>query len=196
MTEQIALNWANVSTKPAPDETQILVNRCLAGDETAYVALYNQCSGMIYRLAYGLLQNKEDAEEVLQECNMVIWKKIDQFRPGSDFMAWAYRIAYFQVLDYKKRFAKRAVTFSPELLEELVETQIDIKDELDERRERLNDCMAKLSEVDRELLKACYAPGAKMQEVAERLGRKLTSIYRSLRRIRKLLQDCVSVSHG
>ncbi|MEZ4517695.1 MAG: hypothetical protein R3C44_13010 [Chloroflexota bacterium] len=69
MNEQSALPWNTVPANQADavDETDELIRRGLNGDETAFVALYNLHSGMVYRLAHSLLQHPQDAEEVLQD---------------------------------------------------------------------------------------------------------------------------------
>ncbi len=141
-----------------------------------------------------MLPRATDADEVLQETNIVIWKKLDEFAPGTDFLAWAFRIAYFQVLYYRRRKATERVTFASDVLEELSAVAIDEpagQAEEDERGAALVGCTKKLPDADRELLERCYAPKAQIPEVAATLRRTPTSVYRSLRRIRQLLADCV-----
>lgn len=141
-----------------------------------------------------LVPSPADADEILQETNLVIWKKFDQFdpdAPGSDFLAWAFRIAQYQVLDYRKRHARRRVTFATDVVEQLTERATEQSELLDRRREALPMCVAKLGADDRALLEACYRPGAKVDRVAGEMGRKTTSVYRTLRRIRGMLAECI-----
>lgn len=142
-----------------------------------------------------LLPSPADADEVLQETNIVIWKKFDQFdpdRPGSDFVAWALRIAGLKVQEYRRRQARLAASFSPEVLEQLIGAAQTQEPQLEDRRTALEHCLKKLPEDDRELLETCYAPGAKVEQVAVETSRVATSIYRSLRRIRRVLAECVN----
>ena len=76
MTEHSALGWNVVGHAPA-DETQLLIERCLAGEQPAYVALYDQYSGVIYRLAYSLFHHQADAEEVLQDSFEYAFRRLD-----------------------------------------------------------------------------------------------------------------------
>ena len=61
------------------EELDLLIKRCLSGDETAYVMLYDRHAALIYRLAYGLLQNREDAEEVLQDSFEYAFRKLSSY---------------------------------------------------------------------------------------------------------------------
>lgn len=138
-----------------------------------------------------LLPSPADAEEALHETNIVIWKKFEQFREGGDFLTWAYRIAYLQVLEYRRRTSKAPFGFSPEVLEQLAERARAEDEGLERRRRALEGCSRKLSPGDQALLEECYAPGAKVGEIAGHKGRSSTSLYRSLRRVRQWLSECV-----
>lgn len=95
----------------ADPQVQVLINRCLNGEDSAYVALYNQYSGMIYRLNYGLLQSKEDAEEVLQDSFEYAFRKLANYDANkSAFKTWIYRIAVSRCRNKRRR--KWLPTFS------------------------------------------------------------------------------------
>ncbi|NJN55256.1 MAG: RNA polymerase sigma factor [Anaerolineae bacterium] len=99
-------------TAPYADaENEALIARCLAGEEAAYVALYNLYAGMIYRLLYSMLQHKEDAEEVLQDSFEYAFRKLGDYNPHkSAFKTWLYRIAISRC--HNKRRRKWLPTFS------------------------------------------------------------------------------------
>jgi len=108
--EQTLLNRSE--TAPYADaENAVLIARCLAGEEVAYVSLYNLYAGMIYRLVYSMLQQKEDAEEVLQDSFEYAFRKLEDFDPHkSAFKTWLYRIAISRC--HNKRRRKWLPTFS------------------------------------------------------------------------------------
>ena len=138
-----------------------------------------------------LVPDPAEAEEILHETNIVVWKKVDEFRPGTDFFQWISRIAHFQILEQRRRRAKSRISFSPELIDQLAQSAREAEPELERRRAALENCRRKLAGTDRDLLDACYAPLARVEDVAARTGRAATSLYRSLRRIRQMLLDCV-----
>jgi len=121
MTEPQSLVWERPESLSS-DETQLLIQRCLAGEQPAYVALYDQFSGVIYRLAYSLLQHREDAEEVLQDSFEYAFRRLDHYDPRkSAFKTWLYRIAVSRC--HNKRRRKWLPSLS---LQQLVE--VDVKD--------------------------------------------------------------------
>ena len=138
-----------------------------------------------------LVPSPADADEILHETNVVVWRKFDQYQPGTDFLTWAFRIAQFQILDWRRRTAKSRARFSDDVLDQLAVTAMEDSDDLERRREALKSCRGKLPSADRELLEACYAPGASVEAVARTLGRASTSVYRTLRRVRQMLLDCI-----
>src|SRR6476620_1570072 len=66
-----------------------------------------------------LLPIAEDAADVLQETSLVLWKKFDTYTTGTNFFAWACKIARLQALKHRERRGKAAMAFSDELLDTL-----------------------------------------------------------------------------
>jgi RNA polymerase sigma-70 factor (ECF subfamily) len=107
------LTWPQTAATPAygDEETQVLIDRCLAGEETAYLALYSRYANVIYRLNYSLLQHKEDAEEVLQDSFEYAFRKLDRYDANkASFKTWLYQIAISRCRNKRRR--KRLPTFS------------------------------------------------------------------------------------
>ena len=108
-----AIAWTPGETTPtyADPHLQALIARCLAGEELAYVALYNTHADMIYRLTFSLLQHKEDAEEVLQDSFEYAFRKLADYDPHkASFKTWLYRIAISRCRNKRRR--KWLPTFS------------------------------------------------------------------------------------
>jgi RNA polymerase sigma-70 factor (ECF subfamily) len=156
------------------DEYRALLERCLSGEEAAYVALYNQHAGKIYRLAYGLLQNKEDAEEVLQDSFEYAFRKLENFNPEkSAFTTWLYRITVSRCRNKRRR--KWLPTIPIRLL-----PQQDVRDEkaptpdtileLDEQQTMVWEALGHLSNKLREAAILRYYQGLRYKEIGEILG--------------------------
>jgi RNA polymerase sigma-70 factor (ECF subfamily) len=156
------------------------------------MALMTRHQRQIFSYIYVLVPNRSDAEDLLQETSLVICEKFHEFKEGSDFVAWACQIAYWRVRYSRQKFARSKVVFDQEILDVVARTANTISDELDQRHEALGRCLQQLQPRDRELLLARYEPGGGVEEAARRSGRTVTTAYKALARLRKLLLDCVS----
>jgi RNA polymerase sigma-70 factor (ECF subfamily) len=126
LNESHIIPWHQADTAPkyGDEQTLAIIERCLNGDETAHVALYNTYSAMIYRLNYSLLQHQEDAEEVLQDSFEYAFRKLSSFDPNkASFKTWIYRIAISRCRNKRRR--KWLPTFS---LTQLIHQEDDITD--------------------------------------------------------------------
>ena len=85
-------------------------------DREEFARLFARNARRIYGFIMTLVFNHHDAEEVFQNTNVVLWNKFADFQPGSNFFAWASRIAYYEVLSLMKQ-QRRSRTFSDVALE-------------------------------------------------------------------------------
>ena len=156
-----------------------------------FVQLFTKSQRTLYLHILSMIPNPIDAEEILQETNMVIWNKFHAFQMGTNFLAWARRIATFEVLRFRERKARDKHRFSDEFVE-LIAQEIETDDAFrEERRTALMKCLDKLRPKDRELIGQRYSPGQSGRGLAESLGRPANSVYQSLGRIRRALLECV-----
>lgn len=157
-----------------------------------FVQLFTRNQRRVYLFILSQVSNPSDAEEILQETNVVILRKCSHFELGTNFLAWACSIARFEILKYRDRFKRDRLHFSNEFLD-LVEGETVRRGELsDARRDALSGCIAKLSDSDKKLIRLRYAPGSNGQSVAAAVGRPPNSVYQSLSRIRRVLLECVT----
>src|SRR5438477_9299247 len=156
------------------------------------MALMTRHQRQIFSYIYVLVPNRADAEDLLQETSLVICEKFHEFREGTDFVAWACQIAYWRIRYSRQKFARSKVVFDQDILEVVAKTAGELAGELDDRHEALAQCLQRLHPRDRDMLIARYEPGGSAQEAARRSGRTLTTAYKALARLRKLLLDCVT----
>jgi RNA polymerase sigma-70 factor, ECF subfamily len=153
------------------------------------VQLLTNVQQQLTRYVRTLVPNRTDADEVLQDVNLYVWRHADEFLPGTNFTAWARKIAYYQVLTYRKGKSRDRLYFSDALIEQLAENTDRRKD--DDDAELLKECVAKLEDEDRVLIDLRYEPGATTESVARHIGRSVKAVYNSMTRIRKQLLDCL-----
>ena len=156
-----------------------------------FVQLFTHHQRRLFLYILSQVHNPVDAEEILQETNVVIWSKCSKFQPGTNFLAWVSQIANFEVMKYRTRKRREKLVFSDEFLETVAQASLERSEELETRRAALADCLNKLRLKDRELIQQRYAPGERGKHLAEQIGRPANSVYQSLGRIRRSLLDCI-----
>lgn len=154
--------------------------------------LMTQHQRRVFGYIHTLVPQRADAEDILQETSLVIVEKFHEFKPGTDFVAWACQIAWWRVRAARQKFARSKVVFDDDVLDAVAHTASTMQPEVSERHEALSRCLQRLHPRDRELLLTRYEPGARVEEAAERSGRSLEAAYKALARLRKLLFDCVT----
>ena len=157
-----------------------------------FVQLFTKSQRRLFLFILAQVSQLADAEEILQDTNVIIWSKFHKFQLGTSFFAWAGKIATYEILKYRERKRAGRLQFSDEFISRVAAEAIEINEELEQRREALSECLRRLKADDRELIQARYAPGENGLKVAEQLGRPANSVYQSVGRIRKVLFDCVT----
>jgi RNA polymerase sigma-70 factor, ECF subfamily len=177
----------------APPLVEGAIPRDHVGDGNAdFASLLRLHQTQLFGYIYSLVRDLDDADDLFQQASLVLWDKFGQFDSSRSFINWACGVARFEVLNFLRSRSRNRLYFNDELNLALIEAQQPLEHEqLDERRDALANCMKKLRERDLELLEACYGRSVCIREVARASGRSTHSIHNSLRRIRRLLFECV-----
>ncbi len=156
-----------------------------------FVRLIGLHQNQVHRYVLSLVPNAHDADDLVQNTNLFLWREFDRFQEGTNFVAWACAVAYHEVLAWRKTRSRDRLVFSELFLSE-VSTQLVSSDELLEQRSQLlNQCISSLPSHHQELLQLRYANRATVESIAEQQGRSCDAIYRMLSRIRHALYQCV-----
>lgn len=156
-----------------------------------FVQLFTRYQRRLFLLILAQIHDPIEAEEVLQNVNLVIWKKCGQFQIGTNFLAWSAAIVNYEVMKYRSRRGRDRHVFSEEFLSAVAAESVDRAEELEQRRAALKECIQKLRPQDQELIEQRYAPGETGKNLAEHVGRPANSVYQSLGRIRRTLMECI-----
>lgn len=156
-----------------------------------FVQLFTRAQRPLYLFILAQVGNVLAAEEILQETNLVIWSKMDQFQPNTNFLGWSRQIATYEILKHRQRHQRDKLKFSEEFLSAVAAEVIQRSGEQERRREALQLCLEKLPRRDRELIQQRYQPGSSGKKVARHFGRPVNSVYQSLGRIRRNLLECI-----
>jgi RNA polymerase sigma-70 factor (ECF subfamily) len=146
----------------------------------------------IYAYVLTLVPNLHDADDLFQEALTVMWRKFDQFEPGTNFMGWATRIVQFLVLDYRRHRARsRQIQLSDQVLEVLAEQMPAVQDRMADRLELLKRCMSRLDDRAKRLVKMRYERNTPIREMAPILELSIRQIQRTLASINGILLRCM-----
>ncbi|MBN1589596.1 MAG: sigma-70 family RNA polymerase sigma factor [Pirellulales bacterium] len=156
-----------------------------------FVQLQTKHQQRVFSFILTLVPHWPDAEEILQETNMVLWRKQKQYEPGTDFVRWANQVAYFEVLKHRKRQQGHVKQFSEAFIEDVAEEAFKLSGPLQAQRDALAACLEKLPVKDRALVSHRYLEGATTKTVAASVGRSVEAVYKSLQRIRGALLGCI-----
>jgi RNA polymerase sigma-70 factor (ECF subfamily) len=183
---------AGVAVRVPQSELEELLSRCLAGEESAYVGVYNQYSGMIFRLCVGVLQQREDAEEVLQDTFEYAFRRLSRFDPSrASFATWLYQIAVSRCRNKRRRKFFQLVSL--DLLSDhgsLASAEPGPRESalLTERQEQIWRAFGRLSSKLREAAFLRYYGGLSYLEIGQVLGIKTKTAESRLRLAHRTLK--------
>jgi RNA polymerase sigma-70 factor (ECF subfamily) len=159
-----------------------------------FIAQVTRAQRTLHAFILSMLRNAADADDVLQETNIVLWRKAAEFDPTRPFTPWAMRVAQLQSLAFLKKKQRSKVAFDDELLTLIAEEAIAEAPESDARRVALSACLQKLTAEQGALVAQRYEPGGSVNEIAEQRGTTPKAISEMLRRIRQALLVCIERS--
>jgi RNA polymerase sigma-70 factor (ECF subfamily) len=187
-----------VSSLAGIDESQ-LVTQARAHDMTAFNELVRRYEGKIFRLAQHVTQNREDAEDVLQETFLKAYEHLDQFKGDSKFYTWIVRIAVNQALmKLRRRKTDKSVSLDETIDtgEDTVTREIAAWDEDPEQRFSreelggiLDDAIQGLEPLYRSVFVLRDIEELSTEETAEALGLSIPAVKSRLLRARLQLRE-------
>lgn len=163
--------------------------------QTEFVNQLTRHQAALQNYIVSLMPGLNVVSEVLQETNLVLWEKRHKFEPGTNFRAWAFAIARFEVKAARRRWIKLdRPMLSLELTGELAEETQESSEQFDERMSALARCLGRLDEPQRQLIEHRYYSNKTLEGFAEECGRSVVALRGSLLRIRAALRKCIDLS--
>jgi RNA polymerase sigma-70 factor (ECF subfamily) len=160
---------------------------------TEFVAALTEIQLSLRLYVQSLMPGDAAAHDVMQQANATLWRKRDEFARGTNFRAWAFSVARYEVLSNRKQQARDSrLVFGEELEQVLADDLIERPDDTERRHEALRGCLEKLRQQDRELLLHRYtATAGTLDDFAQRKGRSVGGLKVTLHRLRNALLGCI-----
>ena len=152
--------------------------------------LLTQSQRRIYAFILTLIPNRAEAEDILQETNLVLCRKAGEYDPNKHFLAWAFKIARFQTLAHLKTRSRSPLVFQEDLMEKLSDDAENLEG-FSSLQRSLALCLEKLTKRNRELIRIRYEKGLSVEEAAKKLGKPKGTVSMALYRLRTALWRCV-----
>ena len=151
--------------------------------------LKNQRS--IRNYIFSLHPRVQDLDDLVQQTALTLWREFDGSIATREFLPWALRVSYFEVLRLRKKQSRDRLVFPEDLVEMLASETTEEDDIPDSRRQALEACLAKLDQRSHEVIMARYAKGATVQDLAAKHRVNAHRLYRILDNARAALVACV-----
>jgi RNA polymerase sigma-70 factor (ECF subfamily) len=156
-----------------------------------FIALLLANQSRVYRFLFTLVPWREDVEDLFQKTCLTLWQERAKFDPTKgEFASWACAIAQNHVRNFRRREATRRTLLSEEVAELLVATREPGGRFSEDCHQALRHCLNRLPPHQLALVEESYHEG-KLNEAAAAAGRSVNAVYKSLRRIRAILHDCM-----
>jgi len=176
-----------------------LISRCQQGDQEALKEIFNQYHQKVYRIAYGVVRQREEALDIVQEVFIKLFRSIRQFQGKSRFYTYLYRMTMNTAIDHTRKM-KKVPSFSMD-----EEEGFQLSDDAERRPDRILDhkeleekvkwAMDQLSPDQKAALIFREVEGLSYQEIAEATGSSIGTVMSRLhygrKKVQELLKDYV-----
>jgi RNA polymerase sigma-70 factor (ECF subfamily) len=173
-----------------------LMSLLLAGDSKALEILFGRHSKLVFSIALRVLRDAGEAEEIVQECFLYLYRKAPAFEPSrGSAKVWIVQVAYSRARDRKAHLSRRGYYVHRDIesaeLEDTLAGLENVESEIEARLDfgRLQCAFDDLTAVQRETLELYYFEEMGLREISERLHEPFGNIrhhfYRGLERLRK-----------
>jgi RNA polymerase sigma-70 factor, ECF subfamily len=165
-----------------------LLERCRRGEPEAFAELVERTHRHVYTLAYRLVGDRHEAEDVAQEAYLRVHRSLGTFRGESSFRTWMYRVVANVAMSHLRRRGRFGdLGDERDLAIRVPETVRDETSEVD--RDELRRALAVLPDAHRVAVLMKDAYGFSCQEIADQMGVSEGAVKVRLHRARKRLKD-------
>ena len=109
-----------------------------------FLQLLTVNNNRIYAFILGMVYSRSNAEDIMQETTIAMWRKFSEFQPGTDFVAWGVTFAKYQVLAFWQKHKHDPIQFSEETLMTLMADADVMLNQMDRRIDAMHVCLKKL----------------------------------------------------
>ena len=183
----------------ADHEIDRAVERCRAGEREAFREIVKRTAVLLRAYVSFFLSEADIVDDVVQDVYVRIHEELGDYELGTDFLAWVKTKARYAALAERRRLQRERSAqrrYASELMARASARAVEVEEArpLESRLPALKDCLSKLSERVRELVRRRYFLGQELAAVAEACGMKRSAATVALHRARVSLARCMEKS--
>jgi len=139
-----------------------------------------------------ITNHSSDRDDILQETNIFLWQRKSEFKSGTNFKAWVFKVAYFKAMGSRRDKVRRGEeVFSEDITQRIAAEAETYFDNRPDKFPALENCLKKLKPEEYQLLQEKYFKGNTITDFARQNKQSAGTILRKLSRIRHRLKACI-----
>lgn len=170
-----------------------LISRVLSGNQSAYAELIKRHQRFVFTLALRFAKNREDAEEIAQDCFVKAYRSLNNFQQTSKFTTWLYTIVYTTAMTFLRKKRVSTVDIDDEESHLQLENHIsEFKADTIEHKSKMqyvNQAINQLLPDDASIITLFYKGEQSLEEIAKVLGMEANTVKVKLHRARHRLKE-------
>jgi len=173
-----------------------LIRQVLAGNQAVYADLVKRHQRYVFTLALRFAKNREDAEEIAQDCFIKAYKALAGFQQQSKFTTWLYTIVYTTAMTFLRRKKLETYSLDDDAVFIEVNHQSDFKSNLAEQKSQsyyINLAISQLSPDDAAVLTLFYQGEQSLEEIAAVVKMETNTVKVKLHRARHRLKEKLEI---
>lgn len=170
-----------------------LIKQVLAGEQAAYAELVKRHQRFVFTLALRFTKNREDAEEIAQDCFVKAYRSLNSFQQTAKFSTWMYSIVYTTSMTFLRK--KRLDTQSIDSEESHIQLENRVSafnaDQVEQKSKfaYLNMAIDQMLPDDAAIITLFYKGEQSLEEIAKALGMESNTVKVKLHRARHRLKE-------
>ncbi len=170
-----------------------ILSRVLRGDQQAYAEIVNRYQNFVFTITLRYAPNREDAEEIAQDCFVKAYRSLADFRGESKFSTWLYTIVTTTCLTFLRKKKLEVHSLDNEKVFELADSQDSGMEanqiEQKSRISMVNRAITLLSPDDAQIITLFYKGEQSLEEIGQAMGLEANTVKVRLHRARQRLRD-------
>ena len=160
--------------------------------EEQFIGLFVRHEAELKAFALTLMLQPSEADELMQEACIAMWRKIDTLENEKAYRSWAYSYLRFTALNLRRKQYRSPLVFSDKMMELMATEAAEESDQAAAELECLAGCLEKLEPGPRELISAYYSSREMtVAKLSAQLGKPAAGLYKTLERTRNALRICI-----